>query len=230
MSTHALVAGAAVTPLERGIAFVAASIIGCCVMTGYGSVVKAAKVTPGSSVVVMGTGAVGLNIIQAARIVGAHPIIAVDVNPYKLESALKFGATDTILADREDAGLSKAAEKVKLLTGGRGADYAFEATAVPSLGAAPLAMIRNAGTAVQASGIEEELTINMRLFEWDKIYINPRYGMCNPNVDFPVLMSLYQKGALLLDELVTRTYRLDDLPRAFDDMLKGLNTKGVLIL
>jgi len=173
---------------------------------------------------------VGLNIIQAARIVGAHPIIAVDVNPYKLESALKFGATDTILADREDAGLSKAAEKVKLLTGGRGADYAFEATAVPSLGAAPLAMIRNAGTAVQASGIEEELTINMRLFEWDKIYINPRYGMCNPNVDFPVLMSLYQKGALLLDELVTRTYRLDDLPRAFDDMLKGLNTKGVLIL
>jgi S-(hydroxymethyl)glutathione dehydrogenase / alcohol dehydrogenase len=230
MSTHALVAAAAATRLEDGIEFVPASILGCCVATGYGSVVKAAKVTPGSSVVVIGTGAVGLNIMQAARIAGAYPTIAVDVNPLKLEFALKFGATKTILADRQDIELRKAAEEVKLMTGGRGADFAFEATGVPALGAAPLAMVRNAGTAIQASGIEEELTIDMRLFEWDKTYINPRYGMCNPNIDFPVLMSLYQRGTLLLDELVTRTYRLDELPRAFDDMINGRNTKGVLVL
>lgn len=230
MSTLALVAGAAVTRLEDGIGFEVASIIGCCVMTGYGSAVKAARVTPGSSVVVIGAGAVGLNIVQAARIAGAHTIIAVDVNPLKLDVATKFGATDTILASREDEGLARASEQVKALTDGRGADFAFEATAVAALGAAPLAMIRNAGTAVQASGIEEKLTIDMRLFEWDKIYINPRYGMCNPNVDFSVLMSLYRKGTLLLDELVTRSYHLDDLPRAFDDMLKGVNTKGVLLL
>jgi S-(hydroxymethyl)glutathione dehydrogenase / alcohol dehydrogenase len=230
MSTHALTAAAAVTPLDKGIKFVPASIIGCCVATGYGSVVKAAKVTAGSSVVVIGAGAVGLSIIQAARIVGAHPTIAVDVNPLKLEFALKFGATKTILADRGDRRLRKAAEEVKLLTGGRGADFAFEATGVPALGAAPLAMVRNAGTAIQASGIEEELTIDMRLFEWDKNYMNPRYGMCNPNIDFPVLMSLYQKGALFLDELITRTYRLDELPQAFDDMIHGRNTKGVLVL
>lgn len=199
-------------------------------MTGYGSVVKAAKLPPGASVAVIGTGALGLNIVQTARIVGAHPIIAIDVNPLKLEAARRFGATETILAEREDAGLRRAAEHVKAITGGRGADYAFEASAVAALGAAPLAMIRNAGTAVQTSGIEEELTIDMRLFEWDKTYINPRYGMCNPAVDFPLLMSLYRSGALLLDELITRTYTLDDLPQAFEDMLHGLNTKGVLLL
>ena len=77
-----------------------------------------------------------------------------------------------------------AAGEVKQITGGRGADYAFECTANPQLGAAPLAMIRNAGMAVQVSGIEQEITIDMRLFEWDKIYINPLYGQCRPQIDF----------------------------------------------
>jgi len=87
--------------------------------------------------------------------------------------ARTFGATDIILADRNDEGLLLAAEAVKKMTDGRGADYAFECTAIPALGAAPLAMIRNAGTAVQVSGIEQEITIDMNLFEWDKIYLNP---------------------------------------------------------
>lgn len=229
-STVTLVAAAATTPLVDGISFEVASIMGCCVMTGYGSVVRAAKVQPGTSVAVIGTGAVGLNIVQAARLAGAFPIIAVDVNPLKLEAALRFGVAETILAERNDAGLLKAAERVKALTAGRGTDYAFESTAVAALGAAPLAMIRNAGVAVQASGIEETLAIDMRLFEWDKTYINPRYGLCNPAVDFPVLMSLYKRGALLLDELITRTYTLDQLSQAFEDMLHGVNIKGVVLL
>ncbi|MEM0995087.1 MAG: histidine kinase, partial [Bacteroidota bacterium] len=98
-----------------------------------------------------------------------------------------------------------------------------------ALGAAPLAMIRNAGTAVQVSGIEQEITIDMRLFEWDKIYINPLYGKCRPQIDFPKLMRLYRKGDLKLDEMITRTYRLEDLDTAFEDLLAGNNAKGVVV-
>jgi S-(hydroxymethyl)glutathione dehydrogenase/alcohol dehydrogenase len=153
----------------------------------------------------------------------------VDVNPQRLEMARTFGATHTLLADPADKGLLQAARQVKELTGGRGADYAFECTAIPELGAAPLAMVRHAGTAVQVSGIEQEITIDMRLFEWDKVYLNPLYGQCRPAIDFPRLMALYENGSLLLEELVTRTYPLTELQRAFDDLLAGRNAKGVIV-
>lgn len=230
MATHTVVPSAAVVRMDVPIPFESACILGCGVMTGVGSALNAAKVQAGSSVAVIGTGGVGLNCIQGARIAGASTIIAVDVNPERLEMARRFGATHAILADRADEGLRRAAEEVKKLTDGRGADYAFEATAVPALGAAPLAMVRNAGVAVQASGIEQPISFDMELFEWDKTYINPLYGKCNPAIDFPRLLALYASGALLLDEMVTRTYALEDLPQAFDDMHAGRNAKGVLVM
>jgi len=230
LSEYTLVKSSAVVRnTSSRMSYPAASIISCGVMTGYGSVVNAAKVAAGSSVVVIGTGGVGLNVIQAAKISGAARIIAIDVNPQRLEMAIRFGATDSLLAQREDEGLLNAAAQVKIMLGGRAADYAFECTAVPALGAAPLAMVRNAGTAVQVSGIEQEITIDMRLFEWDKIYLNPLYGKCNPQIDFPKIISQYEQGALLLEEMITRTYPLDALDTAFDDMLKGRNAKGVIV-
>ena len=143
--------------------------------------------------------------------------------------ARDFGATETIQASPDDLGLLTAANQVRSLTGGRGADYAFEATAIPALGAAPLAMIRHGGTAVQVSGIEQELTIDMNLFEWDKTYINPLYGKCSPQRDFPRLFELYASGELLLDEMISRTYELDELDRAFADMHAGRIAKGVIV-
>ncbi|MEX2233961.1 MAG: Zn-dependent alcohol dehydrogenase [Cyclobacteriaceae bacterium] len=230
LSEYVLVkASALVRNTSTKMTFQAASIISCGVMTGYGSVVNAAKVRPGSSVVILGTGGVGLNVIQGARISGASKIIAIDINPQRLEMAKQFGASHLITAYRSDTGLLKAAEKVKELTNGRGADYAFECTAIPQLGAAPLAMVRNAGTAVQVSGIEQEITIDMRLFEWDKIYINPLYGKCRPQIDFPLIIEQYEKGNLLLEEMITRSYSLKDLGKAFDDMLNGRNAKGVIV-
>ncbi|WP_339714212.1 alcohol dehydrogenase catalytic domain-containing protein [uncultured Kriegella sp.] len=230
LSEYALVKESALVKVnEQNLNFSAASIVSCGVMTGFGSVVNAAKLTAGSSVVVLGCGGVGLNVINACEISGAGRIIAVDINPKKLELAQQFGATAVILADKADQGLSEVAEKVKHMLSGRGADYAFECTAIPALGAAPLAMIRNAGIAVQVSGIEEEITIDMRLFEWDKIYINPLYGKCRPQIDFPKLMQLYKKGDLKLDEMITREYQLEDLQQAFNDMLSGENAKGVII-
>lgn len=230
LSEYTLVKASAVVrnPSEK-MSFPAASIISCGVMTGYGSVINAAKVTAGSSVVVLGAGGVGLNVIQAAKISGALRIIVIDVNPDKAAMAKQFGATDFLLAKKNDTGLLNAAQKVKGLLGGRGADYAFECTAIPQLGAAPLAMVRNAGTAVQVSGIEQEITIDMRLFEWDKIYINPLYGKCRPQIDFPKIIDQYDKGVLLLEEMVTRTYPLKDVDKAFDDMIKGRNAKGVIV-
>ncbi len=214
---------------EENINFSAAAIVSCGVMTGYGSVVHSAKLKAGSSAVVLGCGGVGLNVLNACQIAGASRIVAVDINPHKLDLAKQFGATDVIRADSNDVGLLNVASKVKQLLGGRAADYAFECTAVPALGAAPLAMIRNAGTAVQVSGIEEDITIDMRLFEWDKIYINPLYGQCRPQIDFPKLMRLYKTGQLKLDQMITQEYQLEDLAIAFDDLLNGRNAKGVVV-
>lgn len=222
-------AAAAILNTSPKLSFEAASIIGCGVMTGYGSVVNAAKVKQGSSVVVLGTGGVGLSVIQGAKVAGAARIIAIDINPKRLEMALAFGATDIIVADKADKGLLNAARTVKEMTSKRGADYAFECTAIPQLGAAPLAMVRNAGTAVQVSGIEQEIVFDMNLFEWDKVYINPLYGKCRPKIDFPAIIGLYNDGSFLLEEMITRRYALSDLKQAFNDMLQGKNAKGVIV-
>ncbi len=229
MSTLSLVREEAVVPIDVDISFAAASIVGCGVMTGFGSAVNAAAVRPGSSVVVLGCGGVGLNVIQGAKVCGARTIIAVDVKPGRLEMARRFGATDSVLADPDDFGLAAVVTDVQSLTGGRGADYAFECTAVPELGAAPLAMVRHGGMAVQVSGIEQPITVDMQLFEWDKTYINPLYGQCRPARDFPRIFSLYAAGTILLDELVTTTYAIDEVDRAFADLLEGRNAKGVLV-
>lgn len=229
LSTHTVVKKEAVTKIDVDLDFAPAAIIGCGVMTGFGSVVKAASVKSGSSVVVIGCGGVGLNVIQGARIAGASKIIAIDLQTKRLEMATQFGATHCIQSSKEDKDLMKAYERIKMLTDDRGADYAFECTGIPALGASPLRMIRNAGTAIQVSGIEEDLMIDMELFEWDKIYMNPLYGMCDPVKDFPQLFKLYQEGELLLDELVSQTYSLDELGNAFEDMLAGKNAKGVIV-
>ena len=229
MSEYTVVREAAAVKIETEMPFTSAAIISCGVMTGYGSVVNAAQVKAGSSVVVLGTGGVGLNVIQGARISGAAKIIAVDINPVRLEMAKEYGATHTLLADKNDKGLINTARQVKALTGNRGADYAFECTAIPDLVAAPLAMVRNAGTAVQVSGCESNVTIDMNLFEWDKIYINPLYGKCRPEIDMPILQQLYAKGDLMLDKMITRTYHLEELSKAFEDMYQGRNAKGVIV-
>ena len=230
MSTHTVVPEAAVIPLDVEMPFTSACTLGCCVMTGYGSVVNVARVEAGSSVVVLGAGAVGICVIQAARIAGAGSIVAVDVNETKLQFARRFGATHVLLARRDDEGLCEAASEVRDLHGGRGVDYAFECTSVPALAAAPLAFVRNGGVAVAISGCEQKITVDMELFEWDKTYINPLYGKCVPERDFPRLLRHYAAGQLKIDEMVTGRYPLHELPRAFGDMLAGKNAKAVLVL
>ncbi len=230
MAEFAVVRKEAVVKIGGDIPFSAAAIMGCSVMTGYGSAVNAARVQPASTVAVLGTGGVGLNVIQGARIAGAAKIFAVDLRRQRLELALALGATHAVPASADDRGLLQAAEEIIRLNDGRGVDFAFECTGVPELGAAPLAMVRNGGTAVQVSGIEQEITIDMTLFEWNKAYLNPLYGNCRPEIDFPILLSLFQKGDLKLEELISQVYPLDHLGDAFADMHAGKNAKGVLLM
>jgi S-(hydroxymethyl)glutathione dehydrogenase/alcohol dehydrogenase len=193
-------------------------------------VLNAAKVETGSTVVVLGCGGVGLSCIQGAVLAGARMVIAVDVKPERLAFARDFGATHALLADPADAGLIALSKEVKALIG-RGADYAFECTATPALGAAPLAMIANGGMAVAVSGIEQVVAIDMQLFEFDKTYVTPLYGQCRPFEDFPRLLGLYAEGRLKLDEMVTGAYPLSaaGLTAAFADMKAGVGAKGVLL-
>lgn len=229
MSEYAMVKQAAVFKLEHDISFAAASIIGCGVMTGWGSVVNAAKVNVGASVCVIGCGGVGLNAIQGAKNSGATTIIAIDLTETRIAQAKEFGATHGVIARKEDTDFIDVKEQVRKITGGTGADFAFECTAIPALGSAPLTLIRNAGTAVQVSGIEQRIDFDCELFEWDKIYINPLYGKCNPERDFKRILNLYQQGELKLDELVSKTYTLENIAEGFDDLLNGRIAKGVVI-
>jgi len=229
LSTLTLVREAAVEVLPEGVPFKSACIVGCGVMTGFGSAVNVAKVAPGSAVAVLGCGGVVLNIIQGARLNRADKIIAIDLRTSGLEKAKQFGATDLVQFDPEDKEFEQVAAEVRALTNGRGADYAFEATAVPALAFGPLRLVRDGGMALQVSVINDPVSVPMPWFMWNKTYVTPLYGGCVPSRDFPVIFEHYRRGNLKLDELVTRTYQLEELPEAMDDMLAGRNAKGVVV-
>lgn len=228
LSEVTLVREAAVTRIPDELPMDSACIIGCSVMTGVGSVLNVARVACDESVVVIGCGGVGQNVIQGARIAGARPIIAVDVLDSRLDSATRLGASHCLRAADGDSGIADVAADVRRLTGGRGADYAFEATGRPTLAFAPLAMIRHGGMAVQVSGSHAPASVNLSQFMWNKTYVTPLYGDCRPERDFPLLFGYHARGTLELGGLITHRYALDGLADAFADMLAGRGTKGVI--
>lgn len=228
LSELTVVRAEAVTPMPAALPLHHACILGCGVMTGVGSVIHSAKVKPGDSVAVLGCGGVGLSVIQGACIAGAGRIVAVDRRAEGLERARAFGATDTVAVPDDDVELRQAAAAVRLLTGGRGVDHAFEATGVDRLAFAPLRFVRHGGTALQVSGARGTASVDPVDFWWDKRYLVPLYGGCQPDRDLPRLARWALDGRLDLQGMVTRRYRLDALPQAMDDLLAGRNVKGVI--
>lgn len=228
LSTMTLVPARAVTRIPDTIPFPSAAILGCAVMTGIGSALNAAHVLAGDTVAVIGIGSVGLNVIQGARLAGATTIIAIGRDPEKLDVARRFGATHVIQFSAN--AINETADAVRLLTHGRGADSAFECTGVPSLAVAPLALIRHGGVAVQVSGVSGELDVDMSLFAVDKTFVYSLYGECDPARDFPRMFRWYEERSLLLDELVTRSYELDGVRDAFEDLGHGQNIKSVVMM
>ncbi len=216
-----------VVKIEPDVPLKTAALVGCGVTTGVGAAINTAKVEPGSSVAVFGCGGVGLSIIQGARIAGADRIIAVDLAANKLEMSTRFGATDTV-----NAGDGDPVSRVKELTGGIGADYAFEAIGVPAVvQQAYMATRRGGSTIVVGVGkVVEQISFNALMMSLEgKTVYGCMYGSANPRVDFPKLLDLSARGKLDLDGMVTNTYTIDEAPQAFEDLEKGINARGVIV-
>lgn len=206
-------------PLDR------ACLIGCAVMTGVGAVARLAQVPAGSSVIVIGTGAVGLNAIQGAVIQRAHPIIAVDRHPARLELAKRLGATHALLAD--DAGLL---ETVKAVTAGRGADYAIECAGQEASIRLALEATRRGGGVVLLgkTPVNQLVALRFGALMGEKRIVRSSYGGARPQRDFPWLAKLYLDGVLKLDELVMERLELADINRGFDAMRAGQAVRSIV--
>jgi S-(hydroxymethyl)glutathione dehydrogenase/alcohol dehydrogenase len=214
--------------VDDDVPFEVACLVGCGVPTGWGSASRGAGIAAGDVVVVMGTGGVGMNAVQGARYVGATRVIAVDPVPFKRELALKLGATDAF------ADIGEAADVARRLTGGHGADAAIVTVGVVTGEhvAAAFSAIRKGGTVVVTSAAgDREVGIPVPLLElamYQKRIQGAIYGMGSPVREIPLLIDLYRRGDLKLDELVTRTYPLDEINQAYEDMHAGLNIRGVV--
>jgi Zn-dependent alcohol dehydrogenase len=226
MAEYATLAVENVVKIDRAIPLECAALVGCAVTTGIGAVFNTARVVPGASVVVFGSGGIGLNVIQGARIAGAGRIIAVDTLPSKLEWAKQFGATDTLLAKPgEDL-----VKPLKQLTGG-GPDYAFECVGNGELAALAYRAIGRGGTAIVVGVAKPGDSTSVRTltlpFE-EKTLTGSLYGSCVPRIDFPRMLALYMAGRLKLDELITHRYTIEEAPQAFADLEAGKNARGVI--
>ncbi len=186
-----------------------------------------AQVRQGSTVVVIGCGGVGLNVVQGARLAGASRVIAVDVLERKLVLARDFGATDVIDASREST-----VQGVMGLTGGRGADYAFEVIgkvetimdAYNCVGPGGMAVV--VGVAPDGS----QLPIPARSLLSEKVLTGAAFGSTRPLRDFPLYLDLYQQGRLKIDELITKYARLEDINEAFRALEAGEVIRTVLLM
>jgi Zn-dependent alcohol dehydrogenase len=196
------------------------------VATGVGAVLYTAGVRAGESVVVLGCGGVGLNILQGAALCGANPIIAVDLNEAKMQLARQFGATHTLYSNEH------VLEAIRDLTGGRGADHAFEAVGITKLQELALDVARPGGTIVLAGLSPMGSATNLPgavITRQEKTIKGSYYGSVNPSRDFPMLLDLYMAGKLKLDELVSREYSLNQINEAYDAMLGGEVARGVIV-
>ena len=167
--------------------------------------VRTAKVTPGSSVAVVGCGGVGLCVMQGAKVAGACKIVGVDPLAPKLELARTLGATDVVDASEGDP-----VEAVKALTGGRGADFTFEVVGISATIKQSFAMTRRGGTTVLvgAGSPSDEVTFSaMDLFLDAKTLVGCVYGSTDPDRDFPVMVEMIERGAIDARAMVPGGYR-----------------------
>lgn len=199
------------------------AVIGCAVMTGAGAVMNTARVQKGNSVAVFGVGGVGLSAVAAASVLGANPVIAVDLDETKLEFARKFGATHGVNASSSDP-----VEAIKNLTSG-GVDFAFDTIGAPKTqvqiaqaARSGIGGVSEGGTAVLVGIPQAEVTVHLwRMLSTAKIYRTSTGGSCRPDRDFPTFLDWYKKGQLKLNEMVTNKYTLDQINHGVHDLERG---------
>ncbi|MGW4823935.1 NDMA-dependent alcohol dehydrogenase [Streptomyces sp. NPDC004227] len=217
-----------VVKMGKDIPFNVASLLGCAVTTGWGAAVYLAEVEPGDNVVVIGSGGVGINSVQGAKNAGANLIVAVDTVELKRQKALEFGATHAV------ASVEEAKELLAENTDGRMADAAILSVGVGD--ASKLGQIVDltgpAGTTVVTSVspfASTTVDLNLALFTLSQKTLRGNvYGGVQVHRDIPLLLDLYRQGHLKLDELITRTYTLDQINEGYADMHAGKNIRGVI--
>jgi S-(hydroxymethyl)glutathione dehydrogenase/alcohol dehydrogenase len=203
--------------------------VACGVTTGWGSATYAADVEPGDTVVVIGTGGVGMNAVQGAHMAGARYVIALDPVEFKREQAQKLGATHAAATVEECQALlgeltwGRNAEKVIVTVGeGKGSDVETYMGMVGKGGKLVFTAVANMN--------ENDVQLNLFMFAMQqKSLIGTIFGSANPRFDIPKLLGLYRSGQLKLDELVTRTYSLDEINQGYQDMRDGKNIRGVIV-
>jgi S-(hydroxymethyl)glutathione dehydrogenase/alcohol dehydrogenase len=229
-SQYTMVPEGCVIKIDDDIPLEAASLLGCAVTTGWGAAVYLGEVRPGDNVVVVGAGGVGVNSLQGAHNAGADLVVAVDPNEFKREQALQFGATHAV------ADLDEARDLVAGLTRGRMADLA-----ILSVGIGTGEIIRPMMSTIGLGGRVVITSVaphassgpDLSLFDFTFAQQTLRgnvYGGVNVHRDVPLLLGLYRRGKLKLDELVTQTYSLKEINQGYVDMHAGKNLRGVLLL
>jgi S-(hydroxymethyl)glutathione dehydrogenase / alcohol dehydrogenase len=223
---YTVVPEAGVVKIRKDVPLDAAALVGCGVMTGVGAAINTAKVEAGSSVAVIGCGGVGLNVIQGAVLAGAEKIIAIDLNPNKLELAKQFGATHCVNPTDGDP-----VTQVLGLTDGLGAEYAFEVIGRADTAVQAYHSIRPGGTAVVVGVAKPDdmMMIPALSLLQEKTLKGSIYGSARPSVDMPKLLDLYMSKKLKLDELVSRRIKLDQINEAFQWMEKGEVARSVIV-
>ncbi|CAN5704214.1 NDMA-dependent alcohol dehydrogenase [soil metagenome] len=226
---HTVVGEASCIKIEPDVPLDRACLLGCGVVTGWGSAVYAAEVNPHDVVAVVGVGGIGANALQGARLAGAKQIWAIDPLPGKLEAAKAFGATHFAASMAEaqpaiaEATRGRMANKV-IMTMGVG-DGAVLAEALAITAKRGKVVVTNIHPAL-------EVTANISLLDltlMEKQVVGSLFGSGNPRADIPRILELYRAGRVDLDGLVTQTYDLDGVNQGYDDMRAGKNIRGVLI-
>ena len=205
----------------------AAGLIGCGIMAGLGAAINTGGVSRGDSVAVIGCGGVGDAAIAGARLAGAHTIIAVDIDPRKLQWASDFGATHTINASETDP-----VEEIRNLTGGNGVNVAIEAVGNPRTFEQAFYARDHAGTVVLVGVPSPDMKIELPLLEVfgrGGSLKSSWYGDCLPSRDFPMYIDLYLQGRLDLDRFVSETIAIEDVEEAFHKMERGEVLRSVVV-
>ncbi|MFC6088007.1 S-(hydroxymethyl)mycothiol dehydrogenase [Saccharothrix lopnurensis] len=214
------------TKVDPRVSPAVAGLLGCGVMAGLGAAVNTGNVGRGDSVAVIGCGGVGAAAVAGARLAGATTVVAVDLDPRKLEWATGLGATHTVNARDEDV-----VARVKELTGGFGADVVIDAVGRPETWKQAFHARDLAGTVVLVGVPTPDMRLEMPLldlFSHGGALKSSWYGDCLPSRDFPYLIDLHLQGRLDLDAFVTETIALDQVEEAFAKMHRGEVLRSVV--